>query len=551
MFRTKKKGKKKGVEPLPRYVRGELRMACAMRGFSELKSGKPRRLNEQHEYMARFFHGSPPNYPSQIKLLCEGRASYRDLFEEVTMKSTKRKADIDEVRVLRLKSVFSGRDGRVYDSGVDIRWEDLEKKNRTGALLVGGRNLHDLATKGSRNYKKALAYSAEKWNDKLMEPKESGSSVEDVIEYVRKKMYLDIVGPKKKGGKVLRSDDESESEEIQVEENEKAEDFSAKKVSEEGNEKGDTEGEKRKSCDKGNGDGDEGSYSDDSSSSASHSDSDEDYIPADWMFPSFYVFVMWGPFVEPDKRLNISVVDDRGRKKGVGTRKQSRGKDVEEKRLGNNTDTSLSRGLTMDQRIEIQNLNVRHQVMSDRQREAAIVGFSVEEGMISRQLEQAERRAESRCPQYDATNVYWKKVDTLMEKQDGVLRRIEVYNCSKAASGFDANKEIFGVGDDNDGIASDMEYVNSPENSTPSPLKVGKPVSSPFITPVNLNVLESDVEVEEKAEDTVELKNDEEDDNEITTEVETKKKRKIGVGAPTVPPKKRVSSRSHPIRKTR
>ena len=156
MFRMKKKGKKKGVDPLPRYVRGELRMACAMRGFSDLKSGKPRRLNEQYAYMARFFHGSPPNYPSQIKLLSEGRSAYRDLFEEATVKSTKKKADIDEVRVLRLKSVFSGRDGRVYHSGVDIRWQDLEKKNRTGALLVGGRNLHDLATKGTDATKRRL-----------------------------------------------------------------------------------------------------------------------------------------------------------------------------------------------------------------------------------------------------------------------------------------------------------------------------------------------------------------------------------------------------------
>mgnify|MGYP002809369541 CR=1 FL=1 len=53
------------------------------------------------------------------------------------------------MRVLRLKSVFSGRDGRIYHSGVDVRWEDLEKKNRAGASLVGGRNLHDLAMKGS------------------------------------------------------------------------------------------------------------------------------------------------------------------------------------------------------------------------------------------------------------------------------------------------------------------------------------------------------------------------------------------------------------------
>ena len=70
------------------------------------------------------------------------------------------------MRVLSLKTVFSGWKGRVYHSGSDIRWEDLEKKNRTGVLLVGGRNLHNLAAKGSRCYKKALAYSVDKWDEK-------------------------------------------------------------------------------------------------------------------------------------------------------------------------------------------------------------------------------------------------------------------------------------------------------------------------------------------------------------------------------------------------
>ena len=90
VLKMKKKGKKKVIKPLPRYIRGKLRMACAMRGFSDLKSGKPRRLNNQYSYMARFFHGSPPNYPSQIKLLSEGCSLYRSLLEEEIVKNTKK-----------------------------------------------------------------------------------------------------------------------------------------------------------------------------------------------------------------------------------------------------------------------------------------------------------------------------------------------------------------------------------------------------------------------------------------------------------------------------
>ena len=76
------------------------------------------------------------------------------------------------------------------------------------------------------------------------------------------------------------------------------------------------------------------------------------------------------------------MLDDRGRKKGVGNRKESRGKEVEEKQLDNSADTSSVRGLSMDQRIEMKNLDVRHQMMSDRQRESSIVALSIEEGLL-------------------------------------------------------------------------------------------------------------------------------------------------------------------------
>ena len=43
------------------------------------------------------------------------------------------------------------------------------------------------------------------------------------------------------------------------------------------------------------------------------------------------MFLFWGAFVEPESRLNVAVLNNRGRKKGVGNRKQNREKEVEEK----------------------------------------------------------------------------------------------------------------------------------------------------------------------------------------------------------------------------
>lgn len=114
---------------------------------------------------SNFFNGQPPNYPAQIKLLSEGHAAYRELFEEKTITNTKKKADLNHARILRLKQALSMNKTRVYYSGSDILSNGLEKKDWTGSLLIAGRNLYDLAVRGLREYKKAVAYSSHKWDD--------------------------------------------------------------------------------------------------------------------------------------------------------------------------------------------------------------------------------------------------------------------------------------------------------------------------------------------------------------------------------------------------
>merc|ERR1740124_67210 len=100
--------------------------------------------------MSKFFHGQPLNYPAQIKFLSEGCATYRDLFEDETITNTKKKVDLNDVRILRLKQALSRDKTRVYYSGSDIRHDDLEKKNRTGSLFIARRNLYDLAVRESK-----------------------------------------------------------------------------------------------------------------------------------------------------------------------------------------------------------------------------------------------------------------------------------------------------------------------------------------------------------------------------------------------------------------
>ena len=172
-----------------------------------MKSGSKKRLSDQQNFMAKFFHGRPPNHPSQIQLLTDGRVVYSDLYEEVELSATKKKDDSTTVKRLQLKKSLL-HDGRTYYSGTDIRVEDLEKKNLTGSVIIGGQNVLDLSIKGARGYKKDLAFNAHKWDSVRMQSKHYGDSVEDCIDYFRREMYK--AGLKPKGGDESEADSESE-----------------------------------------------------------------------------------------------------------------------------------------------------------------------------------------------------------------------------------------------------------------------------------------------------------------------------------------------------
>ena len=115
--------------------------------------------------------------------------------------------------MFNVKKILMNDISRSYISNVNIRVNDLEKKNLTGSILIGGRNITDLAVKGSRVYKKALAFNTHKRDSVKMEPKESGDSIEDCIKYVRCKMYLEEKKPKKNESDV-ESEADSESNDI-------------------------------------------------------------------------------------------------------------------------------------------------------------------------------------------------------------------------------------------------------------------------------------------------------------------------------------------------
>ena len=93
-----KKSKKQQIGPMPNYIRNELKMTCAMKGFSDMKCGTSKRLADQYTFLTRFYHGDAPNYASQIKLLAEGKHVYRTLYDEVEVTTTKKKDNVLNIK---------------------------------------------------------------------------------------------------------------------------------------------------------------------------------------------------------------------------------------------------------------------------------------------------------------------------------------------------------------------------------------------------------------------------------------------------------------------
>ena len=145
-------------------------------------------------------------------------------------------------------------------------------------------------------------------------------------------------------------------------------------------------------------------------------------------FPFFFVFVAYGPFVPAEERLDILLMDNKHKKKGEGTRAELRKRDAKERQLDAKNDTASQRGFSTEQCLEIEALDLQKQTMVERKNDSLLVGLSIEQCALKDQVEAAERRAASRCPEYNPSNLYWRKVDSLLEDQDKLLDKIRSFN---------------------------------------------------------------------------------------------------------------------------
>ena len=92
------------------------------------------------------------------------------------------------------------------------------------------------------------------------------------------------------------------------------------------------------------------------------------------------------------------------------------------------SDTMNIRGYSTDQRISIESMNVNIRRLEHQKRETKLVGLSIQESAIGRQITSAENRAKERCPTYNPNNAYWRRVDGLVQQQSDCVFMMNKYN---------------------------------------------------------------------------------------------------------------------------
>ena len=121
-------------------------------------------------------------------------------------------------------------------------------------------------------------------------------------------------------------------------------------------------------------------------------------------------------------------IEDDAPKSKVRSQAQMRQDKRRNKKFERSTDTDSQRGFSTDQRISIESMNINKKRLIHQQNETRLVGLSIQEAAIRSQIESAESRANSRCPKYNKNNVYWKRVDELLEEQDEVIKTIKQHS---------------------------------------------------------------------------------------------------------------------------
>ena len=468
--------KKTPLPKLSKVIRDEIRMTCALKGFSTLIHGNGKNNNRQFDQMFHFYHGKKPHRPSQIEMLCKGHGSYRALYNLSQVTVTSKNGSTESVNRLFLKPSLHLDLNFNYRADIELVTEDLERKTVNNPLLVTGRCLHVLAKKGVSFYRKALSFASKKWDVKKNEPIESGCNVDDVIDYVRREMYNEMYDIQREDSDI--DDDYNELDEVDDATSNRDEDKEKNDGEEINNETEDTCAEPNPKPPSPK----------DSQKAPTNKRIHDDDIPNNWFFPGFFAFVIFGPFADPNDRLACFEIEDLQK---AASRAAKRRAELIEKEKDRANDDHNKRGFTADQKINMEALTLQRIAHEQTTKESNLVALIAHESAIGRQIKASERRAFVRCKEYDASNMFWKQCDDLINKQVEITENIAKFTMNiNPTNGDDEKKKSI-----EDFIGSDSESLFSPnKRPSPSKKKKGRNKNSNDNTDANLALLSSDSE---------------------------------------------------------
>ena len=139
------------------------------------------------EGTGRVYHGNDKVAPSQISLLTKGASYYNALCSSEPSIVVKKNSKNDNELYLRKDLVLDL--SQNYVARRDINVGDLERMFKNKRALVSGRQLLSIATRGAAFFRKAVIFALHKWDPVMMSPKKSGTTLDDVIYYVRCQMW--------------------------------------------------------------------------------------------------------------------------------------------------------------------------------------------------------------------------------------------------------------------------------------------------------------------------------------------------------------------------
>ena len=105
--------------------------------------------------MNGFIYGKPNISPSQLSLISKGQAEYCDLYYEKKVIITRTDNTKRDASKLYLKPELTQIADANFYAGEHITESNLEKKNKTGDVLITGRQMYDMGKRGQKHLKNA------------------------------------------------------------------------------------------------------------------------------------------------------------------------------------------------------------------------------------------------------------------------------------------------------------------------------------------------------------------------------------------------------------